>query len=200
MEGRKHRVIGAKFGHFLDKPLSGVAKRVGLSPNAITLFGFGVMTAAALAFSQHLVAGALLMLLGGVFDMLDGVVARNNGQTTKFGAFLDSVLDRYADAFILLGLSWFLYRSGQALGVFLALGTIPGAFMVSYTRARAEGLGKKCETGLMERPERIILIALGALSGYVMAALWVLFTLTHFTVIQRMVYVHRLLGRDEGLS
>ncbi len=114
-----------------------------------------------------------------------------NGKTTKFGAFLDSVLDRYSDAFLFLSFSWYLAANGNHTGSFLSLGTLVGAFLISYARARAEGIGQECQTGIMERPERIILLIFAALTGWIMPVLWIMLILTHVTVIQRMYYVYK---------
>ncbi len=186
-------MISARFGHFLDGRFSPVIRRIPLNPNALTLTGFLTSIWGAYVLSYNLQAGGLLVLIGGTFDMMDGMVARINGKVTPFGAYLDSVLDRYSDGFQFLGIAYFL-RSENHIGVFMALGTMLGAFLVSYARARAEGLGVPCTVGIMERPERIVLIALGALTGYMVPALWVMFVLTHFTALQRIFYTKRILN------
>jgi phosphatidylglycerophosphate synthase len=117
--------------------------------------------------------------------MLDGVLARVNGRATSFGAFLDSLLDRYSDAFIFLSLAWYLGGRGDQAGALLSIGTMLGALLVSYARARGEGLGIDNHDGIMERPERIILLIVAALTGWVVPILWVMFVLTHVTVVQR---------------
>lgn len=182
-------MLSAKLGHFLDAPLRPVAKRIPLNPNTLTITGFLVTAAAALVIPNNLRLGGLLILFGGIFDMFDGIVARTNGKATKFGAFLDSVLDRYSDAFLFLSIGYYLVAQGEHTGAFLSLGTLVGAFIVSYTRARAEGLGASCHTGIMERPERIILLIFATVTGWVVPVLWIMFILTHITVIQRMYCV-----------
>jgi phosphatidylglycerophosphate synthase len=184
-------LIGARLGNFLDKPLSPLVKKINVNPNTLTIAGFALTTLAALVIARHLLLGGILVLLGGVLDMLDGIVARTNGKVTEFGAFLDSVLDRYADAFLFLGLAWYLASKGDHAGAFLSLATLIGAYLVSYTRARAEGLGRECKTGIMERPERIVLLAFGAISGWITPVLWVMFVLTHLTVFQRIYHVRK---------
>lgn len=184
-------MIGARLGNFLDKPLSPLVRKINVNPNTLTLAGFALTTLAALVIARHLLLGGILVLLGGVLDMLDGIVARTNGKVTEFGAFLDSVLDRYADAFLFLGLAWYLASIGDHAGAFLSLATLIGAYLVSYTRARAEGLGRECKTGIMERPERIVLLAFGAISGWITPVLWVMFVLTHLTVFQRIYHVRK---------
>jgi phosphatidylglycerophosphate synthase len=184
-------MIGEKLGHFFDKPLWGVAARIPLSPNVLTIAGFAVTLGASAVLVFHMRWGGALVLLGAFFDILDGVVARANGKVTPFGAFLDSVLDRYSDAFIFLSVSLNLYRSYNPVGAVLSIGVFVGAVLVSYVRARAEGLGIDCKVGLMERPERIVLIVFGAVSGLIMPVLWVLVVLTHLTVAQRILHVRK---------
>ena len=123
---------------------------------------------------------------------MDGVVARTNAKVSRFGAFLDSVLDRYSDAAILLSISWNMANRGNLYGVILSLGTLVGAFLISYTRARAEGLGESCRHGLMERPERVLVISFGAITNLMLPVLWILIALTHFTVLQRIFHVWKL--------
>lgn len=182
-------MLSEKLGHVFDKPLETIAGKITLSPNALSLTGFIVTIFASFVLISDLRAGGILILAGGVFDILDGVVARVNMKTSRFGAFFDSVLDRYSDAFILLALALNLADKNNLTGVFLCLASLVGAFLISYARARAEGLGQNCGHGLMERPERIILIALGTITGLIIPVLWILAILTHFTVLQRIYYV-----------
>jgi phosphatidylglycerophosphate synthase len=184
-------MLSEKLGHALDKPLEAFARRIPLSPNVITITGFTLVVASSFLLAHNLTLGALCLLPAGLFDMLDGIVARSRGEISSFGAFLDSVLDRYADSAILLAIAWNLANSGDMTGVFLSLITLVGSFMISYTRARAEGLGASCNHGLMERPERLILLFMGAVSGYIVPALWVLAGLTHYTVLQRIRYARK---------
>ncbi len=185
-------MIGGKFGHVFDKPLERIARGIPLDPNTLTVTGFIVTMVACYILVSNLYIGGILVLVGGAFDILDGVVARVNGKSSKFGAFLDSVLDRYSDALVLLAVAWNLGNRGNYHGVALCLLTMVGAFLISYARARAEGLGENCNNGLMERPERVILISLGAMTGYIIPVLWVLVVLTHLTVIQRVYLVWQM--------
>lgn len=186
-------MLSARLGHFLDKPLRPFLKYVPLSPNALTVAGFLLTVVAALVIPLSLRIGGILIMAGGLCDMLDGMVARTTGRTTKFGAFLDSVLDRYSDAALFLGVAWYLGGKGDHAGALLSLGTLVGAFLVSYARARAEGIGVSCHTGIMERPERIILLLIAMFTGYVVSVLWVMFVLTHLTVVQRIYHVWKSL-------
>ncbi|MFH1014876.1 MAG: CDP-alcohol phosphatidyltransferase family protein [Nitrospirota bacterium] len=186
-------MIGAKFGHFLDKPFTPLVKKIPLNPNVLTAAGFLITVAAAFVLPYNVKLGGLLILAGGLFDMLDGIIARVNNRATRFGAFLDSLLDRYSDAFLFLSVAWYLASKGEHTGAFLSLGTLVGALLISYARARAEGLGESCSTGIMERPERIILLIFATLTGWLVPVLWVMLILTHFTIIQRIYYVWKLM-------
>lgn len=182
-------MISSAFGHFLDRPLLPLAKRIRANPNLITITGFVITLTASFVLPLNLRLGGLLILAGGLFDALDGVVARTNSRTTKFGAFLDSLLDRLSDALIFLSLAWHLAAKGDRTGAMLSLGTMVGAFLVSYARARSEGLGIDNRAGVMERPERIIVIIFGTLTGWLNPLLWLMAILTYFTVLQRVYRV-----------
>lgn len=187
-------MISGKLGHFLDRPLYSLAKTFNINPNALTLTGFFVTVLAALTIPNNLFLGGLLIILGGLFDTIDGVFARVNKRTSDFGAFLDSVLDRYSDAALFFGFTWYFLENGSMTGAAASIGTMIGALIISYARARAEGLGKKCQTGLMERAERIILMVFGALTGLILPVMWLMLVLTHVTAIQRILYVKKQMG------
>ncbi|MDA8104364.1 MAG: CDP-alcohol phosphatidyltransferase family protein [Nitrospiraceae bacterium] len=185
-------MIGEKFGHIFDAPLEKFAKRIPVHPNVITIAGFLLTVFASAVLAAHMRLGGGLVLAAGFFDVLDGVVARVNDKKSAFGAFLDSVLDRYSDAFILLAVGWNLYGSGRPTGLILSLLTLVGAFLISYTRARAEGLGRECKNGLLERPERVVLISVGAVSGLIIPILWIMAIFTHITAFQRIYHVWKV--------
>jgi len=182
-------MISARLGHASDRLLGGIARRLDINPNIVTLLGFLITAVAGIVLSRNLLLGGVLIIVGGIFDILDGAIARTNKRVTAFGAFLDSVLDRYADAFLFLGAAWYL--KNNLIGVFLSIGTLVGAFLISYTRARAEGLAIECKVGIMERPERVILLAFGALSGWLIEVLWIMFPLTHITALQRVFHMRK---------
>lgn len=182
-------MFGDKFGHFLDSPLSSLTKRIPLSPNTLTISGFLITVIAAFILPYYLLLGGLLILFGGVFDMLDGIVARTAGKPSKFGAFLDSVLDRCSDALLFLAVAWYFAQRDNYTGTLISLATLIGAFLISYIRARAEGLGESCHIGLMERPERIVFLAFGAVTGWILPVMGIMLILTYFTVIQRFYHV-----------
>jgi phosphatidylglycerophosphate synthase len=188
-------MLSEKLGHALDKPLEAIARKIPLSPNTISITGFTLTVASSLLLAHNLTLGAFCLLPAGLFDLLDGIVARSRGESSSFGAFLDSVLDRYSDSIILLAIAWNLGNGGQMTGVFLSLIALVGSLIISYARARAEALGVSCTHGLMERPERLILLFIGAVSGYIVPALWMLAGLTHLTVMQRILYARKQLKK-----
>jgi len=190
-------MFGAWLGHFLDRPLEPLAKRIKIEPNVITVSGFVVTVIGCAVIARDLRLGGLVIMAGSLMDMFDGIIARAQGRESKFGAFLDSVLDRYADALMFLGLAWYLGGEGDHTGAFLSLGTMVGAFVISYAKARSEGLGHSCNTGIMERPERVVLLVFGAVTGWIMPVLWIMFVLTHITAFQRIYHVWRIMtGRN----
>jgi CDP-diacylglycerol--glycerol-3-phosphate 3-phosphatidyltransferase len=173
--------------------------RLGLSPNALTVIG-SVLTACVgllLAQGWFLAAGLCLWLFS-LTDTLDGALARATGRVSVFGAFLDSVCDRYAEAGVFLGLVWWYQSIGDALGLALTYLSIIGSLMVSYARARAEGVGfQAAEVGWLQRPERIVLLGVGFLlasiqSAALLVVLAALALLTTLTVLQRVRHVARL--------
>ncbi len=166
-----------------------------ITPNMLTLFGFVLnLAVAGLLATGHLVAGGVMILVAGLFDMLDGALARITERMSEFGAFLDSVVDRYSEAVILLGLLLFYYNNepGHHLQqVLLLYAILFGSMMISYARARAGALNISNEVGLMARPERIILIAVGLLfkTFLLLPVLWILAVGTHITSVQRIIHV-----------
>jgi phosphatidylglycerophosphate synthase len=183
-------LLSRRFGHIFDKPLAPIAKYIPLSPNAISMAGLIITAVAAVIIPIDLLAGGVLVAIGGLFDILDGFVARATGKRTSFGAFLDSTLDRYSDSLLILGTSWYFYDAGNIVGVALSACALVGALITSYTRARAEGLGIDCNVGILERPERVVIIAFGCITGLVLPAIIVICVLGHITVIQRIAHVY----------
>ena len=183
----------------LIAPVAIALGRTGLTPNMLTLIGLGLILVAAVVIALgHTTWGGVLFILSGIFDALDGTLARMTNRKTRFGAFLDSTSDRYADAAILFGMMFPFLRAGQPTEVILAFVAVIGTVLVSYTRARAEGLGLECKVGLLTRLERFLIIAVALVFNLVTPALWMLAALTHFTAIQRIVYVWRITrGSDQ---
>jgi archaetidylinositol phosphate synthase len=171
------------------------ASRIPFSPDVITYLGLFVSFLAAFEFAKgYLLYGALFLILGGVLDVLDGAVARASGTTSAFGGVLDSVCDRYADAIVFAGLIYgFVNNTIQGTGFFIegwiwCIFAMIGSYLVSYTRARAEAAGaSKLDIGVAERSERIIILIIGALSGFLLQALALIAILTHITFIQRVM-------------
>ena len=192
-----------RFRSLLSPIVDAIARvfvKLGLSPNGLTVVGVLLAAVAAGLISQGmLAAGGAMVLIAGVFDMFDGAVARMTDRATKFGAFFDSVMDRVSEAIVLLGLLWFYIEDGEQLGVVLVYVAIVGSTMVSYARARAEGLGIECKGGLMQRPERVASLGLGIIVGQwwepaVLIVLGVIAVLTVVTTVQRVVETARGAG------
>jgi phosphatidylglycerophosphate synthase len=190
-------MLSSKLNHKLDKPLGPLVRwlaRIGISPNMLTVAGaiMNIAAAAALLYG-HFRVGSALIIVGGLCDLLDGALARVTGMQSRFGNVLDSTLDRYSDILPLSGL--LLYYSGWHAGgtrfgdMVLCSVVIVGTFLVPYVRAKAESLATRCDVGLAERAERIIILAGGLMVGAEVAALWVLAVLTHVTVIHRLLHV-----------
>ncbi len=175
------------------EPIGHALARTGISPNVLTTVGcllnFGV--AAVIAFG-YLNLGGFLILVAGAFDMLDGALARAAKRTTTFGAFLDSTLDRYSEAAIFLGVFIEAAMRGDLQVQLLTYAAAIGSLMVSYARARAEGLGLRSNVGLFQRPERVVLLGVGLIFGLEVYALWVLAVLTNVTALHRILHVWRL--------
>src|SRR2546423_10382865 len=176
--------------------------QTGVTPNTLTLLGLLLSIITAALISQGwLLAGGLLMLFAGIFDMFDGAIARIRNAATTFGAFFDSTLDRYSESIILFGLLFFAvqkpviqdrfwpFQYEQSWMILLVFIAAVGSFMVSYAKARAEGLGLECKTGLLARPERVVILAIGLLTGAVIWALIILAIFSNVTAIERIVHV-----------
>ena len=171
----------------------------GVTPNGLTYTGFGltVLTAVVLAVGEFR-WGALLLAVAAIFDMLDGTLARVTGQTSVFGAFIDSTLDRYSESVILLALVIQYSRSAaMRTELVLVFVIIVGSLMVSYTRARAEGLDLRVSGGWLQRPERVVLLIAGLLSGWMQPILWIMAILTNVSAIQRIYEVYQQTSRTE---
>ena len=175
---------------YLTEPAVRLLSRTSVTPSTITWFGFLLAAgAAALIITGHLFAAGFVVLVAGFFDMLDGALARRTNQTTRFGAILDSTLDRLSEAVLLLGIL-VLYAGEQSFtGILLVGVALLGSLLVSYIRARAEALGLECQVGLFTRAERVIVLALGLLLNQIVIALAVIIVFSLFTIGQRLLYV-----------
>jgi len=184
----------------LGDPVARALLRAHVRPNHLTMVGLGVSVLAACAFAQgRLRVGAALLTLAGLFDFFDGSLARLANSVSAFGAFLDSVVDRYSDLVLLLGVVLYYHRAADTTGVFLTMGALVGTIMTSYTRARAESIGVACEIGLIERPERLILLIAGATFNQLTPAMIALAVLTNLTALQRILYMRRAASREQIL-
>ena len=190
-------MLSDRLGHRLDSYLYPPFKKIfgeKGNPNLFTLLGFfSTLVASWLILKGFWLSAGLAIILSGLFDLLDGVVARNLGKVTIFGSFFDSVMDRYSDLLFLLALSIHYLREGNSGLVILTSMVAIGTALIPYVRAKAESLRISCHIGLMERAERIILLSLGALLNWMEPVLWILAILTHFTVLHRIYYVWRQL-------
>jgi CDP-diacylglycerol--glycerol-3-phosphate 3-phosphatidyltransferase len=194
---------------FIIRPLA----RSGITPNTLTCIGLLLSVVTALVIAQgNLFIGGLLVLFAGIFDMFDGAMARVRDAATTFGAFLDSTLDRYSESIILFGLLYYaLQRPGlrdalwpasheQAwMIVFIFVASV-GSLMVSYTKARAEGLGLECKTGLLARPERVVLLAIGLLTNTGIWALALLAVFSNITALERIISVWRTTSHSASMK
>jgi CDP-diacylglycerol---glycerol-3-phosphate 3-phosphatidyltransferase len=178
-------------------PLVILLARAGVSPTAVTIAGLVLSLAGAVAIARgRLVAGAVILVVSGICDAIDGALARRSGTESVFGAFIDSTLDRVAElaSFGALVVYYAAREDGGRVAVPLVVTALAGSLLTSYTRARAEGLGMDCRVGLLERPERVALLVLGLLFGgtVLFAVVACLAVLTLVTTAQRIVHVHRL--------
>lgn len=180
---------------FLTKILNPIAKRTNINPNIVTLISPFIALFAAIAFSrQMLILGAAFILLSGFLDVVDGAVARFHNRSSKFGAFLDSTIDRIADGIIYIGIIF-----GGYFDWFIGVLAIHSALTISYVKARAESQGVECNVGIAERAVRLIILMVGSVIGYFAGNSYFtyiiifLVIISYFTVIQRIIHVWRQL-------
>lgn len=182
---------------YLERITDPIASRIRVNPDYVTLAGFIIALAAAYTFAmKNLLLGGLLIALSGFMDIIDGAIARGSSKATKFGGFLDSTLDRFSDAFILIGITY-----GGFIGWLTGMLALHASLSVSYVRARAEGEGVPCSVGFAERAERLLILMLGAflgsvLGGFIMEiAVILVIVLGYFTVIQRIYYSWKMMSQ-----
>lgn len=189
------------------EPIGNLLARLSVHPNVLSLAGLILSIVAGLVYSTGAFFwGGWIVVLAGTCDVLDGQIARQTGKGSQFGSFFDSTLDRFGEVFIFLGLAWYFSAQHQSPWVVLLIVlTIAGSFMVSYTRARAEGLGIDCKVGWMQRPERVTLLIIGSLLAPIpmiglllmKVTLLLLAVLSNLTAIQRMFYVKNKILKDK---
>jgi CDP-diacylglycerol--glycerol-3-phosphate 3-phosphatidyltransferase len=182
--------------YYLIQPAVRLLARTPITPNTLTWFGFLLTIGAAVLITQgYLLAAGVVVLIAGFFDILDGALARHINQTTRFGALLDSTLDRLSDGIPLLGILVLYTREPSTAGILLAGVALLGSLMVSYVRARGEALGMECQEGLFTRPERVVVLTLGLLLSQfdyaLIVALTIIVAFSFSTVGQRLVHLWR---------
>ena len=187
--------------------------RLDITPNTLTVLGLllSIVTAGVIA-QGFLFVGGLLVLFAGIFDMFDGALARAQNAATTFGAFFDSTLDRYSESIILFGLLWNTLKATalheslwpfpyeQSWMISLIYIAVVGSLMVSYTKARAEGLGLELKTGLLARPERVVILAIGLITGTVIWAMLLLAIFSNVTAVERMVHIWRATRQMQAVT
>ena len=189
--------------YYVERPVAGALAKMGVSPNMVTMAGLvGAGISAWLISEGMLWAGGIVMLIAGVLDLFDGALARSTGQDSAFGALLDSVVDRVSEIVVLLGLLIFYARADSIQGTVLVYLAVGGSVMVSYLRARSEGLGIDCKVGIMTRPERVAALGFGLIVGHwvpvvMLIVLGVIAGLTILTTAQRLFHTGRSLNAGD---
>mgnify|MGYP003577320368 CR=1 FL=1 len=184
-------------GHVCMFPLRAIISAcvaLRIHPNILTFVGVLINIAAAVALGRgQFITAGFIMIVANIFDFIDGKVARELHAESKFGGFWDSVIDRFSDIALFLGLIYLYSVRGRTDYVMITAIAMMFAIMTSYTRARAESLIAKCKVGFMERPERIVLFMIGAFTNRMAAVMWVIGVLSVFTVADRIIYTYRVL-------
>jgi len=193
------------FSNSVTPPIVRLLAKTPLTPNTLTWFGFLVsLGAVALIVTDHFLAAGIVVLAAGFFDLLDGALARLTGKTSRFGAILDSSLDRLSEGALLLALLVMFAQEEHVIGVLVVGLTMLGSIMVSYIRARMEGMGIECKAGFFTRPERVIILALGLLlnqfDNALLSALGIIAFFSWVTVVERLIYAWRQTGEKSSKS
>jgi CDP-diacylglycerol--glycerol-3-phosphate 3-phosphatidyltransferase len=195
IENKKHTsladIMRIRFKGVLD-PIARVLNRLGIMPNTVTIFGLiGNSVATILLARGQMTLGGIIVLVMGPIDALDGAMARLRGEPTEFGAFVDSVTDRYSELVIFAGLLFYYLQRGEWLPSFLVYLAASGAVLVSYTRARAQSVGIETKVGLLSRLERYFVLVPALVLNIPLIGLWILAIFTNVTAIQRILDVRR---------
>jgi len=196
MTSKNRRIIPEKLQHAcidLLSPLIKIFAKWGLTPNAFTIGGMVITAMAAAAFVLGQIRwGGILLLVGGLCDVIDGNLARATDKASPFGALFDASVDRYAEFFLFFGIMAHYVQTGKFWTGVVAFFALCGSMMVSYCRARAESLGFDCRTGIMQRPERIVILGAGALfhPAALVVALWLVAILANYTALQRIRHAY----------
>lgn len=193
-----------KLTSYVEEPVAAGLAKIGVSPNAVTLFGLVGAGVSAYLFSiEFLWVGGVVLLAAGAVDLFDGALARATGRVSKFGALLDSVVDRLSEITVLLGLLLFYLGRSSETGALLVYLALSGSIMVSYLRARSEGLGIECRIGFMTRPERVVALGVGVIVGHffpivLLVVLGAIAGLTMLTMVQRIYHTWRAVSVDSS--
>ena len=192
-DSRRRNVSYKETFRQLIRPLARVLSAMRVRPNALTAIGWALSVGAATLFALgHTKTAGAVMLFAGLFDALDGAVARESNRLSAFGAFLDSTLDRLSESAIFVGVIFFYATSGRSYETLLAGAAMTFSLMTSYTRARAEGLGFKCEVGLLERAGRVVILSLFSLTGFLIVGVGLVAAGAFVTTAQRILHVRRV--------
>jgi CDP-diacylglycerol--glycerol-3-phosphate 3-phosphatidyltransferase len=191
--------LRATVSRYYEEPIAKGLIFLKVGPNAVTLIGLAlaVVTAYLIAIDQLLWGGVMLLVSGGL-DSIDGAVARMSGKASSAGALLDSVVDRAAEGVVLFGVLWLAVEQDDGTLTLLTFVALLGSMLVSYVVARAQALGSARAVGLMTRPERVIVLALGLLTGYLMVAVAVIAVLAPLTSVHRLAYGYATLRKGAG--
>ncbi len=193
------RLLPSRVPALILDPIVRVLIALRITPNVITVAGFlGAVAAAALIASGELLIGGIVLLVAGALDLFDGALARATGRAGPVGALLDSTLDRASEAVVLFGVLLHQLERGNDEGAALVFVAFAGSFLVSYVRTRAGELGSEVAEGLATRPERVVLLALGLMTGWLRLALWILAVATVLTALQRLVIAIGALRRGQS--
>jgi CDP-diacylglycerol--glycerol-3-phosphate 3-phosphatidyltransferase len=180
-------------------PIGAFLNRLGLMPNTMTLLGLvGNVVGAILIATGHMTIGGIIVLLMGPIDALDGTMARLRGMAGKFGAFVDSVTDRYSELVIYAGLLYYFIQQGNDLGMLLVYASAAGSVLVSYIRSRGQSLGWDTKVGVLTRMERYLVLAPTLILNIPIVGLWIIAILSNLTAIQRIVDVRRQAYQEQG--
>ena len=188
---------------YVETPVARLLNRLGLTPNVVTLIGLAIAGGSAYLISiGQWWGGGVVVLIAGVFDLFDGALARTSNRVSRFGALLDSVVDRVSEAVVLLGLLAYYVARDDDVGAIVVYVAVIGSIMVSYLRARSEGLGIDCKVGVMTRPERVGALGVGLIVGHIvpevmLVVLGAIAVLTLVTAVHRLAHTWRMLESEE---
>ena len=187
--------IARTWGARILEPVAGLLARLHITPNQATVFGFLLTVGVSLIIAAgNLPLAGWLLIATVAFDAVDGTLARMTDSVSPFGAFLDSTLDRWAEIALYFGLAWYFTRTGQDYAVLLAMAALAASLMVSYTRARAEGIGAPLKEGVFTRFERLVVLIIGLVFNWVIWPLVIITVLSGLTAVQRILATRRLVA------